>query len=162
MTTFAVFVAAALAVEAHRASGCLAMQTGRKKTTATNGQIQNNRKSICGAGTNKIAEAHMLCTRRANIVSMARVCRAERSESERTPVFTTGGRLSSVSFLLADACSIMAKVPTRVVPTGPSNQDAPHIGNQFEEDSFFQRVLQRLLPPAAWNPIASDLVRTDL
>ena len=55
----------------------------------------------------------------------------------------------------------MAKVPTRVVPTGPSNQDAPHIGNQFEEDSFFQRVLQRLLPPAAWNPIAGDLVRTD-
>ncbi len=56
---------------------------------------------------------------------------------------------------------LMAKASSapRVLPTGPSNQDAPHIGNQFEEDSFFQRVLQRLLPPAAWNPIADDLVR---
>lgn len=75
MTTFAVFVAAAaLAVEAHRACGSL-----RKKTNKPDAEKreQINRKSVCGA-KQKREEAHMLCTRRANIVSMARVCRAEK------------------------------------------------------------------------------------
>jgi hypothetical protein len=80
MTTFAVLVAAAaLAVEAQRACGSL---RGKKKQSGRRPRKTKDKFRIIekefATQSKRWAEAHMLCTRRANIVSMARVCRAER------------------------------------------------------------------------------------
>jgi hypothetical protein len=47
----------------------------------------------------------------------------------------------------------------RILPTGPSNQEGPRLGNQFSEDSFLQRVLARLVPEQSHHDVIVEDLR---